>query len=164
MIFLESYLKNIQEKKVFTKNSNAPCAAYETVYEKKCPNRRGKNPDHKQKLWNGMNVDINLKDKWLKDLNNIKGIEIRSSCEGHDKEWVAFVIFRFLESSISNNKTLVERVVSNIEASDKITKCSGHIGSGGKMRFIVAAPTWYGHKDWEQWWNSLSTRIKNSLK
>ena len=107
---LNNYLNLLQEKKVITKNSNAPCAAYETVYEKKCPHKRGMHPDHKKRNWNGMEVDINLKDKWLRDLNNIKGIEIRSSCEGHDKDWVAFVIFRFLEPKLEKNKKLVDRI------------------------------------------------------
>ena len=120
-------------------------------------------PDHKKRIWNGMEVDVHLKDKWLVSLNNIKGIEIRSSCEGHDKDWVAFVIFRFLEPKLEKNKKLVERVISNIEASDKITKSSANIGRGGRIRFIVAAPTWYGHKDWDHWWKTLVTRIKGGF-
>ncbi len=155
---LNEYLQYLQENKVITKNSNAPCAAYETVYGKKCPHTRGMHPNHLKRNWNGMEVDEHLEDKWLNDLNNIKGIEIRSSCEGHDKNWVAFVIFRFL-----TNRSDGESVKSKLEANDKITKCSYHIGRGGKMRYIVAAPIWYKHKDWNKWWSTIANRIKGSI-
>ena len=154
----------IQENKHITINANAPCAAYETVYEKKCPMRRGMDPSHEKKMWNGIYVDAHLEDKWLNDLKSIKGIEIRSSCEGHDKNWVAFVIFRFLNPKIEKNENIVNRIISNLESSDKITKASGFKGRQGRVRFVVAAPTWYGHKNWNLWWSSLANRIKQSIK
>ena len=93
---IDNYLQHIQEKKIFTQNSNAPCAAYEAVYEKKCPHLRGRyDKPHEGRDWDGIYVDEHLDDKWLNDLKNIKGIEMRSSCEGHEKDWVSFVIFRF---------------------------------------------------------------------
>lgn len=158
---INSYLKYLQETKHITLNSNAPCAAYEAVYEKKCPHIRGRCPDqHESKDWNGIFVDYHLDEKWLNDLSNIKGIEMRSSCEGHNKDWVSFIIFRFTKKC----KYSPEEIEKRIEATDNITKCSAHIGRGeGQLRIVVAAPTWYGHKDWEKWWSTLAKRIKKAI-
>lgn len=161
---LNYYLEKIQMpgRRLFDKKLNAPCAAYETVYGKKCPNRPGRYmKPHETKMWKGIDVDGHLEEKWLEDLSNIKGIEIRSSCEGHEKDWVAFVIFRFLNKNKDRDNILIK---SKLEASDKITKVGADIGNGGFMRYVVAAPTWYGQPDWEKWWSTLAKRIKGSIK
>ena len=159
---INKYLNYLQETKAITLNSNAPCAAYEAVYEKKCPHKWGRyDGPHGNKIWDGVYVDEHLEDKWLNNLKKIKGIELRSSCEGHDKNWLSFIIFRF-----TNNKDYDPIELENkIESTDKITKCSAHIGRGeGKLRVVVAAPVWYGHKDWKKWWSTLAKRIKGSIK
>ena len=92
----------------------------------------------------------------LDDLNNIKGIEMRSSCAGHDKDWVSYIVFR------PTRKMDLDKVVSKLE-SDKMTKASAHIGRGGSMRVVVAAKTWYGRPDWKKWWDTLANRVRKSL-
>ena len=159
MKIYEHYLRYLQENKHITKYSKAPCAAYEAVYEKKCPHKSGRFPgQHKQKTWNGILVDEHLKNKWLNDLNNIKGIEIRSSCEGHNKDWLTFIIFRF-----TNNKSKDPKIIESKLESDNITKSSAHIGQAGKLRIVVAAKLWYGQAGWEKWWNTLTNKIKELL-
>ena len=106
-MIINQYLKHIQESKVITRNANAPCAAFETVYGKKCPHKRGRyEKPHKQKKWNDIMVDGHLKDKWLNDLSKIKEIEIRSSCEGHESTWVTYIIFRLNDKSKENKPYL----------------------------------------------------------
>ena len=167
---IQEYLNYIQEvrDKLITQDSNAPCAAYETVYGKRCPQQRGGgkgggrySKDHETKTWNGIEVDGHLEDKWLNDLSKIKGIEIRSSCEGHEKDWVAFVIFRFTDRKQDLKRARI--IAEKIESSDSITKVSYHIGRQGQMRFIVAAPTWYGKSEWKKWWSTLAARIRSAL-
>jgi len=162
---IDIYLNIIQESKVFSKNANAPCAAYETVYGEKCPHRRGQYPGkHYTKTWQGILVDGNLKRKWLSDLANIKQIEMRSSCEGHEENWVSFIIFRLNNPKLESNKRYLTRLILNLEKSDKITKASWSIGRGeGRPRIVVAAPIWVGQPDWEQWWSTLALRVKRSL-
>ncbi len=91
---IDKYLNYIQEQGQRFRGpgkKNAPCFAYETVYNKQCPQvRYGRYPgEDKKKPWGEYYVDEHLDDKWLKDLNSIKKIEIRSLCEGHDKDWVS---------------------------------------------------------------------------
>ncbi len=160
---LNKYLSRLTERKVISKSANAPCVAYELVYGKKCPHKRGKNPSHGQKLWNNFYVDENLDNKWLIDLNNIKEIEMRSSCEGHDKNWIAFVIFRLRNKSIEKNKNKLQQIIINIESSDRLTKCAYDIGRQRRPRIIVAAPIWFKQPLWEEWWSTLALRIKKSL-
>lgn len=158
---MKLYEQYLIEKKVFTKNSNAPCAAYETVYGKKCPSTMtGKYfMPHGTKTWNGISIDGHIEDKWLNDLSNIKQIEMRSSCEGHNKERVTFIIFRFLDKSYDRKAKSIEKKLET----DRVTKASSQIGREGQLRFIVAAKLWYGQPGWKEWWTTLAKRIRNSL-
>lgn len=165
IIMLELYLFYLQESKLITKNPNAPCAAYETVYGKKCLHIRGRYVGvHKTRNWKGIEVDEHLKNKWLDNLSNIKEIEMRSSCEGHEADWVTFIIFRLTDKSKESNKSILNKIIHKLEASDKITKASWSFGMQGRPRIVVAAKTWYGQPEWENWWNTLATRIKKVLK
>jgi len=160
---LNKYLSYIQEGRVISSNANAPCAAYETVYNKKCPNLRGR-INSEERLWHGIYVDVNIQDQWLNDLAKIKQIETRSSCEGHGPERVTFLIFRLTNTKLESDKKYLTKLVLNLERSDKLTKASWSIGRGeGRPRIIVAAPTWFGQPDWEQWWTTLAKRVKRSL-
>jgi len=157
---LNHYLNMIQEGRIMTRNANAPCAAYETVYGKKCPHIMGRYPkSHKTQLWNGILVDGNLNKKWLHDLNQIKQIEMRSSCEGHDENWLSYIIFRLRDSNLEK-KPYLDQLVSKIEKTDSITKSAWVIGKQGRPRIVVAAKTWFGQPDWKNWWDSLASRIK----
>ena len=72
----------------------------------------------------------------------------------------AFVIFRF----IGNYKYTPKVIESKLEATDNITKVSAQIGREGKLRVVVAAPTWYGEPTWEKWWSTLAKRISGAIK
>jgi len=159
MKLYNKYLKQLQENKHFTKNSNAPCAAYEAVYEKKCPHRSGRFlGSHGEKTWNGITVDEHLEDKWLNDLSRIKNIEMRASCEGHNKDWLTFVIFRF-----ADNKSRDPKNIENQLEKDGITKVSAHIGRAGELRVVVSTKLWYGQPGWKEWWESLASKIKEGI-
>jgi len=161
MNLIESYLKHIQERVQSPNKLNAPCAAYELIYNKRCPHNRGMyTGPHESKIWNGIRLDGHLEDKWLNNLSNIKGIEIRSSCEGHNKDWVTFIVFRFLNKNKNRNNKLIK---SKLE-SDKITKVSNDVGNMGFVRYVVAAKLWYGQPGWEKWWSTIAKRINGAIK
>ncbi len=143
---------------------NAPTFAWETVHNKSYKGfKSGRIPGSKEKLWNGIYIDYNLKEKWLKDLNNIKEIEIRSSCQGHPPkgEWPSFVIFRMIDNSKYNVKNIVNKLHNG-----KDTFCKYEIGNNNQIRICVATLYYYGCEEnnkWEKWWNTLSDKIKKSL-
>lgn len=137
---------------------NAPEFAYQTVYNKDT-SLRGRFTDE-EKEYNGMMVDKQLKDEWLDSLNNIKDIEIRSSCAGHNKDRVTFVIFR----TKSQDENYIKKVVK------KLNKCpntfaSYNTGKGGMFRICVASNTYYkpNNKKWQDWWENITDCIKSSL-
>lgn len=141
---------------------NAPEFAYYTIY-KKMPSTplRGR-IDTEHKTWNGILVDAPLKDEWLNELNTIKNIEIRSSCAGHSKERVTFVIFRPKNQDEDYVKTIV----------DKLNKCKDtfanyNLGVQGFYRICVTTKNYYDenkdNKKWATWWKKLPNCIKNSL-
>ena len=96
MKLLKLYLKNLNEQRSINKKPS-PTFAWELVYGKPMKGwRQGRYPfEHETKLWNGIEIDIHLNEKWLNELNSIREIEMRASCEGHSKDWVSFIAFRF---------------------------------------------------------------------
>ncbi len=145
----------------------APTFAYETVYKKLPPEglRQGRPPfEVKSKIWKNLRVDYDLKDKWLENLNNIPGIEIRSTCAGHNKEWVSFVIFRLLENNPDIKK--LDKIKKELK-SNKNTFCDYELGMEKKYRIICASDLYAGgdnHKEWEKWWSLLPYRINKAVK
>ena len=141
----------------------SPVAAYELVYGKSAPsNMRGQYPGTiEYKNWNGFNIDIHLEDKWLNDLSSIKEIEMRASCEGHDKDWISFIVFRVMPNK-DNNTEYLNSIKNSLNKG--ITKCDYEIGQQGRPRFIVAAKLWYGQPNWEKWWITLTPRIKKAVR
>jgi len=142
---------------------NAPMLAWETIHGKPFQGfRRGRLPNTKERNWNGLMVDEKLKDKWLNDLSKIKEITVRSSCQGHppEGEWPSYIIFRL------NDESKVAQVCKRLQ-DKKITFCKAEKGPQGFMRICVATPLYADgprHKEWEQWWESLSKRIIKSIK
>ena len=170
-LLLDSYLSYLQE--LITKNSNATCAAYELVYNKRCPQQKsGIDTSHDFKTYKKKyQVDRTLKNKWLDDLNGIKDIQMTQLCAGHDKEWIAYIVFLSQRKYGAKSQRYIDKVTTRLEASDSITKSMGSVagpygyaGAEGRIRIIVAAPTWYGHKDWERWWSTITVRIKRAIK
>ena len=141
----------------------SPVAAYELVYGKKAPaGMRGMYPGKSEhKTWNGISIDAHLEDKWLNDLKNIKQIEMRASCEGHDKQWVTFIAFRVMPNKDNDIKYL-NKIKNYLNYGN--SKCTYQIGQQGRPRFIVAIKSWYGQPDWEKFWSTLATRVKNAVR
>jgi hypothetical protein len=161
-----SNFKNFRGQGRFGDKKPAPSLAYEVVYGKLPPNNRGgRYPGQAEtKKWKGIEVDKHLKDKWLRDLNNIKNVEIRSSCEGHAEDWITYVVFRlepYLES-----KENVEKVAQTLTNYDNVY--SGYdIGQQNRPRIVCAAPLWYNGPDqdkWEKWWDGIAKKIESAVK
>ena len=141
----------------------SPVAAFELVYGKKPPSgMRGMDPgqsDHK--IWKDISIDAHIEDKWLNDLSNIKQIEMRASCEGHDKQWITFIVFRVMPNKDKDIKYL-EKIKKFLNQGK--TKCGYEIGQQGRPRFIVTAKLWYGQPGWEKFWSTLATRVQQAVR
>ena len=146
----EHFLKNPFGK------MNAPTMAYKTVYGSlPNPPLRGRT-DAPKKIWNGIDVDLHLKDEWLEQLNNLP-VEIKSTDEGKDKTRVAFVIFRMPE----NEDQYYKQMESNLKK-EKDIFVSSNIGTGERPRICVAKDITYNDDGWEEWWSSLPMKIKRA--
>ena len=144
------------------KKKNAPTFAWETVHGKEHPTgKTGHAPGTKERKWNGHMVDEMLKNEWLEDLNNMKEIEARASCQGHapEGEWPSFLIFR------PKKNFNLDRFVKKI-ADGKITFAAHDKGNQGKTRVCIATKLYAKgpkHKQWERWWSSLADRIRKAI-
>lgn len=148
----------IQKNKNIQGKINAPSMAYKTVYGKYPEFQMRGRTNSPKKIWNGNDVDINLKDEWLEELNSLP-VEIRSTDEGKDKERVAFVIFRMPEGE----DDLSENVVENLKKEKNLYVLS-NIGQGDRPRICVAKDIAVGDSEWEEWWNSLAGKIKRAYE
>jgi len=140
---------------------NAPTFAFMCLYGKKpSPPISGRESSHKQKLYRGIGIDKNIPTKALDNLNRIKEIELRSSCEGDSERHPTFVIFR----TLNRDPKYTKKVVNNINRF-KDLKCCWDMGNEGLPRIIITAPLWY-EKDpnlFDDWWMELTKKIKVSL-
>lgn len=135
---------------------NAPTMAYKAVYGKYPKNPLMGRTSSPKKIWNGIDVDINIKDKWLEELNSLP-VEIRSTDEGKDKERVAFVIFRMLKGK----EDFYKKVEANLKKEKDLFVLSD-IGIEDRPRICVAKNIIVKEPGWEEWWNSLSGKIKKA--
>jgi len=149
----------------------SPSLAYELVNKRPCPSgRRGRYPGQiDEKRWNGIPVDSSLEDKWLKDLNGLKNVEIRGTCSGHgpeggtSTEWVTYVAFRI--DPTMETRDNIEKILKKLN-SFKNTVAGSDVGMQGRPRFVVAAPLYYQckkHKEWVEWWKNIATRINTAV-
>ena len=137
---------------------NAPTLAYKTVYGKDPESPLMGRTNSPKKMWEGMSVDINLKDEWLEELNALP-VEIKSTEEGKSKERVAFVAFRMQEGE----DEIYKEVEKNLKEEENIFVYSD-IGNGGRPRICIAKDIVVGEEGWEEWWNSLSGKIKRAYE
>jgi len=141
---------------------NAPMLAWETVHGKPYPGfKSGRVPNAKERSWNGIMVDTELKNEWLEALNNISQITVRSSCQGHkpEGEWPSFIIIRL------KNESKVNKVVKQLH-DGKFTFCKAERGPQGFMRVCIATPLYAKgskHNLWEKWWSTLPARIQKAV-
>jgi hypothetical protein len=141
----------------------SPVAAYKLVYNKPAPpGMRGMYPGQiEHKLWNGIEIDAHIEDNWLDDLNKIKQIEMRASCEGHDSQWLTFIVFRVMPNK-DNDTIYLDKITKSL--SKGVTKCGVDIGQQGRPRIVVTTKSWYGQPGWEKWWKTLSQRVKSAVQ
>jgi len=139
---------------------NSPTFAYIAVY--------GKEPDiplsgrinSPEKEWkDGILVDEHLKLEWLDSIDAIEELELRASCEGHGENRVTHVVVRLKSRNETESKKLVE-VLNNKD--DIYSKYD--VGTEGYPRIVIAGKTWYGQPGWNDWWETLSEKIKTALK
>jgi len=153
--------ENIIEKKVKEAEGgrNAPTFAYITVTGKEPEEWISGRTEHENKEWNGYRVDKNLKVEWLESLNDISGIEVRSSCEGHGDGRFAFVMIRFEDEE---NDYLGEKLAGFLNRFDDVFS-KAEEGNAGRIRICVAGDTWYGEDDWEGFWSNLPGWIEKAV-
>ncbi|MBA7545030.1 hypothetical protein ES705_37392 [subsurface metagenome] len=116
--------------------------------------------DFPKRLWNGVEVDKEFKDKWLSDLNNIPDIDIRATDIGHSSERVAFVVFRFKDKKNDSKAKDIADSLNKLEG----LYCKSDIGMGGRPRICVAGKIKLGDENWEAWWSSLAGKIKSVVE
>ena len=150
-----------------TSKENAPSFAYKCIYGKEpsVPIRGqrydGSYRENKGRDGRTIFIDEHLKDKWIKDLNNINNIEIRSTCEGHNSTRVAAIIFRPSTQDVDDIDLIVRKL------SIQNTKALTDVGNGGLYRICVATKNWYrsnsDNSKWELWWDNIAKKIDQSV-
>jgi len=141
---------------------NSPTFAYQIIWKKMPDNFLRGRTDEPKKMWHGHDVDKNLKNSWLDDLNNIKGIEIRSSEAGKSAERPAFIIMRFKSK---DNDKLAGELTAKLSKQEGIYTDSD-IGMENRPRICVAGKIWRSKnkEKWESWWDSLAGKIKKCVE
>ena len=144
---------------------NAPTFAYLCLYGKLPPGGSlwGRGAAHEEVIWNGVGIDKAIPIKALDDLKAISKIELRSSCQGGDKDHPTYVIFRLKSHSEEESEKLANTL--NSKYPKNLSSCSG-IGNMGLPRIIVVTKLWYSDKNaskFEKWWLGLANKIKSCL-
>jgi hypothetical protein len=141
---------------------NAPSFIYKIVYGKDPdPWIRGRETNHPTKLYNGINIDQQIPTKALNQLNKIKDIEIRSSCQGENNRHLTFLIFR----PKNQNEQYVKNLVSKLNNQENII--AGYDkGNDNHFRIGVTTKLYYSdsnRKEFLEWWVSLPKKIKECI-
>lgn len=137
---------------------NSPTFAYQTVYQKDPPEFLPGRSGAPTKMWQGMDVDKDLKDVWLSKLNSLP-VEIRSTEAGKSALRPAFVVFRMPPGKDDLHEEVVRRLKKFPGISVKADK-----GMQGRPRICVAGRIWKGRPGWEQWWNTLPGMIRRAYR
>jgi len=160
MKIIEQYLEERIKGDPYGK-INAPTFAFICFYGKKpSPPISGREASHPQKIYKGIGIDKDIPKKALDDLNNIKEIELRSSCQGDSERHLTFLIFRTLNRDPKYSEILSKKLNKH-----KDIKTCWDLGNEGLPRIIITTNLWPEKdlKQFESWWLSLSKRIKKSL-
>ncbi|MBA7608431.1 DNA ligase [subsurface metagenome] len=158
-VWMISKLKEEEAKKQ-RQMLNSPTFAYKAVYGKLPEEPLTGRTGSPKKNWKGLEVDVHLKDEWLKQLNSIDRIEVRSTDEGKSDERVAFVVFRMSDPGEDSKAEAVSEELGRTEGLYSL--CD--IGAGGRPRVAVAGKVMYGKSGWEEWWNGLAGKIQEALE
>jgi hypothetical protein len=139
---------------------NAPMFAWKILYNKEPPFIPGRSVSHEQVNWKGIGIDKEIPISALNELDKIKDIELRSSCQGSDEDHPTFVIFR----TINQEPEYVKMFVSKLNKHKDI-KAGYDKGMQGRYRIGVTSKLWYdlNPTKFKKWWNDLPTIIKKEL-
>ncbi|MFW6219593.1 MAG: hypothetical protein ACOC33_01990 [bacterium] len=142
-------------------NYNAPQFVYNILYNKTPPIMGGRDVSHKTNIINNIPIDEKIPKNAMLELFKIKEIELRSSCQGQDKNHPTFVIFRLNKP---HNESHVKSIVEKLNKYPDI-KSGYNLGKQNKYRIGVTSDLWYDKdpKTFEKWWISLPKKIKESL-
>ena len=137
---LKKNLSRIMKEQVQKQKINSPTFAHMTVYGKE-PKEflRGRTGGPEKEWKNGIMIDEHLKNEWFDALNDVDGIEIRASCEGHSPERVSYIVFRFKEKK---NDDKAEAMVNELKKLPGIY-AKADVGVEGRKRICVAGKVWY---------------------
>jgi len=136
---------------------NAPSFIYEVLHgEPKFLS--GRTDVHRQKGWKGIGVDEHIPTESLDELDKIKAIELRASCEGSGPERPTFLIVRLRGEE---DLEMVEHFVSGMNAFADI-KCGAERGTMGLFRVGITAPLWHAKdpRQFEKWWQELPYKVR----
>lgn len=148
---------NPQDQKFYKKNAST--FAYEILYNKPATNIiTPPFPRHSTKNIGGIDVDAGIPTVAIKDLNKIKNIQIRATCQGSDSNHPTYVIFR-TENQTEPFVNDVVRYINNVAP----FKAKAEKGNNGYFRIGVTAMSWYGRKNFQKFWELISQTIDNAV-
>lgn len=144
---------------------NAPSFIYKILYGDDVDIRGYDYTDNKVHVKynydNETQVDSEIPRQALDDLNSIKEIELRSSCQGYNEKRPTYLIFR----PLNQKEEYVKKLVNNLKQQRNL-KAGFDIGNNGHFRIGVTTNLYYSddNKDkFQQWWLDLPKKIKKSL-
>lgn len=142
---------------------NAPQFIYSILYGEKPPmSMGGRDVSHVTKNVNNIPIDEQIPDRAVKELEKIKEIETRSSCQGQDENHPTFLIIRFSENQPVDT---VEDFVNKLNKNKDI-KAGYGTGGRGFYRIGITTDFYYTKEDqdrFEKWWLELPKKIKKAL-
>ncbi len=155
--------KNLFIKFQSLRSLNAPEFIYSILHNTNSPpNIKGRTISHPEKIINSISIDKAIPNKAFKDLQLIKQIETRSSCQGSDSIIKpTFLIFRFKEDKPESY------IKSFCEKLKDINYLVGYnLGSEDKYRIGVTSALFYSSDNqaiFDQWWLDLPNRIRKII-
>jgi hypothetical protein len=156
-------IKNLFIKIQSSRSLNAPEFIYSILHNtNNPPNIKGRTISHPEKIINSISIDKNIPTKAFNNLQLIKQIETRASCQGSDSiVKPTFLIFRFKEDKPESYiKSFCERLKD-------INYLVGYnLGSENKYRIGVTSPLFYSPENqiiFNQWWLDLPNRIRRII-
>jgi len=117
--------------------------------------------NHSTKNINGIPIDEGIPTNVMSELNKIKGIQLRSSCQGENPDHPTFLIFRLIQKN--NTESVVKQVVDNINSNTGVI--AGYdLGNDNQYRIgITSRNMYYGKSGFKEFWNNLPNIIETSI-
>ncbi len=146
---------------------NAPEFIYSIINNTNNPSYiKGRTLSHPEKTINSISIDKAIPNKAFQDLQKIKQIETRSSCQGADLTIKpTFLIFRFKQDK---SESYIKSFCNKLKdiSSDPPYLVGYNLGTENKYRIGVTSTIFYSPDNqakFDQWWYELPNRIKKAL-